>query len=533
MFLLHRKGHKGTVSYDCIPQHLRKDILEKVRETYLEGINQVIQNDQRAARELAAFEHQQTLNEIHHQFQQHQREIYRSLRPAAAHGGATGGATVLPARVLPSFLIDERIRSGIRWSMMRDGDEMADRILVSRMNVVPSSSTPTSSLQLFPQSHSIALRQQQLQQPIHQLIPVGVTRGIEQGGTGVEIHFTWRDAQEHLRGIRSREESSNSEAARSLRPTPLPRPVTPPPMTSLLGDTHITDTDDLDTRVINLINRVRDSLEGAGSSNSSSSSSRERSVVESRDASSTMEEGEQQQQQQQSPLLASFLERSSGLWNANQFVLDPWHHSHDNGLDTVAQGPVADAVATGSPYSVARTRESVTLIVYVYWKSAQSISLPGVTSNHTPDAEILQWNIKGLEYKLSRSGREDEDEFEMSRCQVRQARMHTHDNDAYMHIFDRLTVPQVHHLSECMRELDATSLRFTVYTRNDDGGIVELLNTGMIGIRRFLNADGQRTEHEEDARRVAVQTEIVLDYEDDVRIPRGSSATPCSLGSVC
>lgn len=68
-----------------------------------------------------------------------------------------------------------------------------------------------------------------------------------------------------------------------------------------------------------------------------------------------------------------------------------------------------------------------------------------------------------------------------------------------------------------MKDLDATSLRFTVYTRDDEGSIVELLNTGMIGIRRFLNVDGPREEGE------SARTEIILDYEDDVSSDSSSS----------
>ncbi len=68
---------------------------------------------------------------------------------------------------------------------------------------------------------------------------------------------------------------------------------------------------------------------------------------------------------------------------------------------------------------------------------------------------------------------------------------------------------QVEHLSQCMRDVDACSLRFSVYTRDEAQGrgrIVELLNTGMIGI-------GRLTMMELDAE----SEDVVLDFEDDVR----------------
>ena len=59
---------------------------------------------------------------------------------------------------------------------------------------------------------------------------------------------------------------------------------------------------------------------------------------------------------------------------------------------------------------------------------------------------------------------------------------------------------QVAHLRRCMQDVEACSLRFTVYTRDEEGRIVELLNTGMLGITSFEE-----------------KQQVVLDFEDDVR----------------
>ena len=66
-----------------------------------------------------------------------------------------------------------------------------------------------------------------------------------------------------------------------------------------------------------------------------------------------------------------------------------------------------------------------------------------------------------------------------------------------------------------MQDVRASSLRFTVYTRDeaDGGSIVELLNTGMIGLGRFSD------EEESSIRSTSSEggKELVLDFEDDVR----------------
>ena len=67
---------------------------------------------------------------------------------------------------------------------------------------------------------------------------------------------------------------------------------------------------------------------------------------------------------------------------------------------------------------------------------------------------------------------------------------------------------QVEHLAQCMQDVSACSLRFTVYTRDEDGAIVELLNTGMIGLGRFMQQQSSVREAHE----------VVLDFEDDVRM---------------
>ena len=72
---------------------------------------------------------------------------------------------------------------------------------------------------------------------------------------------------------------------------------------------------------------------------------------------------------------------------------------------------------------------------------------------------------------------------------------------------------QVRHLSRCLRDVQACSLRFTVYTRDEHGAIVELLNTGMVDLGRFLQSD-----EEEDRTSLPVE-EMVLDFEDDVSDP--------------
>ncbi len=81
---------------------------------------------------------------------------------------------------------------------------------------------------------------------------------------------------------------------------------------------------------------------------------------------------------------------------------------------------------------------------------------------------------------------------------------------------------QVHHLSECMRGLHVESLRFTVYKRGLDGGIIELLNTGMVRINRFYPGSGMGGGDSSDA-------EIILDFEQDVRTMLVSLKTQTSL----
>lgn len=60
-----------------------------------------------------------------------------------------------------------------------------------------------------------------------------------------------------------------------------------------------------------------------------------------------------------------------------------------------------------------------------------------------------------------------------------------------------------------MRYVDASSLRFSVYTRDEaqGGRIVELLNTGMIGLGRLAMMEAE-AEGEDG---------LVLNFEDDVR----------------
>ena len=76
---------------------------------------------------------------------------------------------------------------------------------------------------------------------------------------------------------------------------------------------------------------------------------------------------------------------------------------------------------------------------------------------------------------------------------------------------------QVSHLSAYLRDVDASNLRFTVYTRDTegDGRVVEILNTGMVEIVNFDVAGGVSGSG---ALR-QMRSEVVLDFEDDVSCP--------------
>lgn len=74
----------------------------------------------------------------------------------------------------------------------------------------------------------------------------------------------------------------------------------------------------------------------------------------------------------------------------------------------------------------------------------------------------------------------------------------------------------MNHLAEAMHGLQVESLRFTVYKRGSDGGIIELINTGMVGIRRF--SQQQRITTEVGGHDAVDSSEIVMDFENNVRM---------------
>lgn len=374
------------MSYDCIPAHLRNDILEKVRATYLKEIDQVIQNDQRVARDLAEFEHHQTLNAINRELQQHQRETYASLRQNAL-GDDDNGHRSMPTRILSSFSVDERIRSRVVWTLMDHEASGTARfspimIPIRRMNVVPF---PGEGRPMFLTTRSSISRSEQ-QQPE----PTAPRQDQE-----VEILLAWRDVQE---GLRQAPSSGEAEIARSIRLSPMPRPATPPRMGLLGSRERESEEDDLVSRVMRVIQRMRESQQESASSFSAGAAG---SGEADREASGST-----------SPLLVSGT-AYDGLHGEEEGSDDD-----DGQSNTVAQGPIPDIDLT----PVVARRESVTLIVYVYWKSLQPHMAPSQSLlAASSSVENLQWNIKGLEYELSRSGGEHEDDFEMSRCQVRRA----------------------------------------------------------------------------------------------------------------
>jgi hypothetical protein len=135
----------------------------------------------------------------------------------------------------------------------------------------------------------------------------------------------------------------------------------------------------------------------------------------------------------------------------------------------------------------------ITLIVYVYWmpegldsdeekeeggqqqqqhrdnNNSRQEDRGGVQIGGSADA--ASWQIRTVEYKLtqtSSSGSYEMEDF------------------------------QVNHLSRCMLSVNAKCLRFTVYTRDDNGDIVELLNTGMLRVDEFMpqNRQPQQQQHD-------------------------------------
>ena len=84
---------------------------------------------------------------------------------------------------------------------------------------------------------------------------------------------------------------------------------------------------------------------------------------------------------------------------------------------------------------------------------------------------------------------------------------------------------QISHLSQSLREVRASSLLFTVYTRDHENGrIVELLNTGMVGMRVFSAPHAPHPPSSADAPSEGGATRpdltlgrVVLDFEEDVR----------------
>lgn len=69
---------------------------------------------------------------------------------------------------------------------------------------------------------------------------------------------------------------------------------------------------------------------------------------------------------------------------------------------------------------------------------------------------------------------------------------------------------QVQDLATCIGDRNACYLRFTLYTMDADGGVVEIVNTGMVEVQCLMMLPQQQHEHqaEEDV------SEIVMHFGD-------------------